>query len=178
VARSIQPDSRVVYVDIEPTAVVHARAILGDDPNSVALHGDLQHADAIIDHPEVRRRLDPAEPLCVLLIGVLHFIPDSPRLAAALRRLRDSAAAGSYLAISHATRSARPEECDQVADLYTRTGTPLVMRDRDQITALLDDWTLLEPGVVYGPEWRPDPTEPPVTDAASYMTLAGVARKP
>jgi hypothetical protein len=178
VARTVCPDARVVYVDREPTAVLHAQDILGDDPNTVALQGDLQDPDGILADPETRRLLDLDQPVCLLMIAVLHFIPDSATLDAAMRRYHAAVAPGSYLVISHGTSSARPGELDRVAELYIRTGTPLVMRDREHVAALFDGWTLVEPGVVYGPVWRPDPDAPPVDDPASYITFAGVAVKP
>jgi hypothetical protein len=144
----------------------------------VAVHGDLLDPQPILTDPQVRGLLDPDEPICVLMIAVLHFVPDGPALDAALGHYRSMAAPGSYLAISHATNSARPEELDRVADLYNRTGTPLVVRGADRLTAMFDGWRLLPPGVVYGPEWRPDPDQPSVADPASYITLAGVAVKP
>lgn len=178
VAREASPDARVVYVDLEPTAVVHARSILGDDPNTIAVQGDLHDIATVADDPQVRRLIDWSEPVCILCIAVLHFIPDSPRLSAALSFLHRTPAPGSLLVISHGTPSARPGELDRVADLYTRTGTPLVLRDRNQFGELFGDWNLLDPGVTYSTEWRPDPHDEPVADPASYITLVGVAVKP
>jgi hypothetical protein len=178
VARAVRPDARVVYADIEPTAVIHARAILGDDPGATVVHGDLQDARTILDNPEVRAVIDFSEPVCVLIIAVLHFIPDSPMLTVALQRYRDAVPSGSYLAMTHATASARPEQLDTLSDLYNRTGTPMVYRDAGQVTKIFGGWPLLEPGIVFGPLWRPEPGAEPVEDPASYLTLAGMARKP
>ncbi len=144
----------------------------------LALQGDLQVPEGFLDDPRLHDLLDFTEPVCVLMIAVLHFIPDSPPVTEALRRYHDTVASGSYLAISHATTSARPGELDRVADLYNRTGTPLVLRDNSRIAALFAGWDLLEPGIVFGPQWRADPDAAPVDDPASFMTFAGVAVKP
>ena len=178
VARTVQPGARVVYADIEPTAVIHARAILGDDPGATVVQADLQDARTILDNPDVRAVIDFSEPVCLLIIAVLHFIPDSPMLTVALKRYRDALPSGSYLTITHATASARAEELGIVSDLFNRTGTPLVYRDAGQVAAMFADWPLVEPGIVYGPLWRPEPEAAPVDDPASYLTLAGMARKP
>jgi len=177
IAREVHPDARVVYVDVDPTAVLHARAILGDDPQAVVVQADLHQAQAILDDPAVRRLLDFSEPICLLMIAVLHFMPDTPKLRLALDRYLATVPPGSYLAISHASASARPESLGRLADLYTRTGNPLVLRDQDQLVSLLDGWTILEPGIVYTPQWRPDPDAEPVADPASYIVLAGVGRR-
>jgi hypothetical protein len=168
----------VVYVDRDPTAVLHASDLLATVPNAAAVHGDLLDPQAVRADPQVRALLDFDQPVCVLMIAVLHFVPDGPALDAALDHYRNAAAPGSYLAVTHATNSARPAEIDRVTDLYNRTGTPLVIRNADQLRRIFEGWQLVSPGIVFGPEWRPDPQDPPVSDPASYATLAGVAVKP
>jgi SAM-dependent methyltransferase len=174
VARAVRPDARVLYVDREPSAVLLAQDILRDDPDVRAVQGDLQHPETVLEHPAARQLFDFDQPICLLMIAVLHFIPDGPGLTGALHRYREALAPGSYLAVSHATGSARPGEVDRVTDLYNRTGTPLVMRDRNAIAGFFEGWDPLAPGIVFGPQWRPDS---PVDDPAAYLTLAGVAVK-
>jgi hypothetical protein len=178
VAFAADPRTRVVYVDRDPTAVLHAHDLLGGVSNAATVHGDLLDPQHILADPQVLALLDLDEPVCVLMIAVLHFVPDGPALDAALDHYRNVAAPGSHLAVTHATNSARPEELDRVTDLYNRTGTPLVVRDAGQLKAVFDGWDLLPPGIVFGTQWRPDPDDPPVADPASYITLAGVAVKP
>jgi hypothetical protein len=177
VALKADPSARVVYVDRDATAVLHATDLLAGIPNTATVHGDLLNPEALHTDPQVRALLDFEKPICILMIAVLHFVPDGPALQAALAHYRSVTAPGSYLAVTHATNSARPEELDRITDLYNRTGTPLVTRNRDQLAAIFEGWQLIPPGIVYGPEWRPDPNEPPVGDPASYITLAGVAVK-
>jgi hypothetical protein len=173
IARAVRSDARVVYVDREPTAVLHAQDILAGDPDTSAVQGDLQHPQAILDHPQVRRLLDFDEPVCILMIAVLHFIPDSPGLTAALSTYHRTAAPGSRLAITHAI--AGTHEVDRIADLYNRAGTPLVPRDRGQVAGMFTGWRLLDPGVVFSPQWRPDPADVLLDDPAASLTYAGVA---
>ncbi|MGX6600576.1 SAM-dependent methyltransferase [Micromonosporaceae bacterium Da 78-11] len=177
-ARSVRPRARVVYVDREPTAVLHAREILGDDPDSLVLHGDLLDARTILDDPRVRSLLDFDQPVCLLMTAVLQFVPDSPALTAAVSRYRDTAVPGSLLAVSHATDSARPGVLDPIADLYGRTGTTLVLRDAARVGEFLGDWEPIEPGIVFCPAWHPDPGEDPGADPAAHTTLAAVAVSP
>jgi hypothetical protein len=42
VARRADPQCRLAYVDIDPVAVTHARAILAGNPRAIALQGDLR----------------------------------------------------------------------------------------------------------------------------------------
>ncbi len=70
------PNARVVYVDSDPVAVIHSETILADNPNAAAVRADARQPEAILAHPEVRRLLDPARPLAVLLVALLHFVTD------------------------------------------------------------------------------------------------------
>jgi hypothetical protein len=52
------------------------------------------------------------------------------------------------------------------------------MRTREQITAMFDGFELVEPGVVYLPQWRPDQPET-VGEHPERMTgVAGVGFRP
>jgi hypothetical protein len=178
VARATRPDARVVYADVEPTAVIHARAILGDDPNTVAVQADLHDADALLEHPDLRRLFDLDKPVCLLMIAMLHFVPDTTRLRAALRRYHAALPSGSLVVVSHGTESStRKGEQSTLAELYTRSGTPLVLRDRDQLADLLGGWDLVDPGITIVSQWRPDPGSAPVGGSAFDIVLAAVARK-
>ena len=178
VARETQPDARVAYVDLDATAVLHAREILAGDPLTAVVQGDLQRPDAVLADPGVRSVLDLSEPVCVLMVAVLHFTPDSADLTAALRRYRDAVAPGSCLAVSHVTGGAHQDMVERFIDLYNRTGTPLVPRERERVAAFFDGWDLVEPGLVHGAEWRPEPGAEPSGGPVASMTFAGVGIKP
>ncbi|GAA4601797.1 SAM-dependent methyltransferase [Actinoplanes octamycinicus] len=175
VAQQIDPAARIAYVDIDPTAVLYAQDLLAGNPHAVVVRGDLRDPETVLAGHPLREVLDLSRPVAVLMVAVLHFTPDSPGLTAALRGYRAAVAPGSLLAISHATSSGTdPHAVERVADLYNRTGTPLALRSREQVAGLFEGWELVEPGLVYGPEWRPDPAEPVVRDPARLLTLAGV----
>ena len=101
VAQPVNPDSRVVYVDIDPVVVNHAQALLSGR-QTAAVRGDVCHPEEILCAPEVCRLIDFGQPVAVLVLAVLHFIPDEADPAGAMARLRDAMAPGSYLMISHA----------------------------------------------------------------------------
>ena len=176
VARRQTPSARVAYVDIDPDAVFQSRAILGDDPASCALEADLLDARRVLTARSVRGVIDFGRPVAILLIASGHFIADTVALWRALITYRRAAARGSYLVLSHGTAEARPAEIAELARIYAESGTPLTARDRIELTRLLDGWTMIDPGLVYTPEWRPD-DETPVDDPGGYSTLAVVARK-
>jgi SAM-dependent methyltransferase len=174
VAQDAAPDSRVVYVDIDPVAVEQSRSILAGNPRATVVEGDLRRPGEILRHPEVTELLDFSRPVAVLMIAVLHFVSDDDDPAGIIARVGDALVPGSYLALSHATPV--HEDLQTIRQMYQRTSTPLHMRTADQVAALLTGLHIVEPGVVPVTRWHPDPDE---TVEASRGGVSGVvARKP
>ena len=192
VARELDPASRVIGVDIEPVAFVHGRRVTVGDPAADVVFADLTDAGAVLAAPRVRRVLDLDRPVCVLLVAVGHFLPDTERLTGALERYRTAVAPGSLLALTHGCRAGQSKRVEQVRRLYNNTTAPMVMRNPDEVRALLGDWPLLAPGVVTGGEFcaGSDPSALPdggtgrgpigaaEASVADRAFLVGVARKP
>jgi hypothetical protein len=180
VAQQVQPDARVVYVDSDPVAVAHSAAILGRTANVAALQADAGHVETILEHPVVKAMLDFRQPVAVLLLTVLHFVIDDDVAVRTVRALRDAVAPGSYLVVSHGTREhdAPPAVQAQVVRLYGQTSNPARPRSAAQIARFFDGLTLVEPGLVFTPLWRPqDASEPLFPHPERSATYAGVARK-
>lgn len=143
VAQAVDPAARVLYVDNEPVAVAHAEALLRHTDMAGVIQSDIRDTAAVLGHPETRRLIDFNQPIAVLIVSVLHFIPgDVTGLVAALRR---PMAPGSLLVISHASPIATREETDAVQRLYARTPTPVHPRRSDEIRALFAGLDLVHP---------------------------------
>jgi hypothetical protein len=167
------PPARVAYVDIDPVAVAHARAILADQPHAVALRGDLRSPAALLAQQELCDFIDFDQPVAVLLIAVLHLLTDADHPHTAVATLRDGLPAGSYLAISHLSSAHRPEAAARLAEHSAqRSRVPITFRPRADIVAFFDGFTVVEPGVVELPTWRPDADGPPA--GGRSLGLAGV----
>jgi len=163
IAQGVAPESRVVYVDIDPVAVSESREILEGNAYATAIRADVRSPGAVLGHPEVRRMLDFDRPIAVLLCAVLHFVPDDAVAKAAIAELMDAVPSGSYLVISHAgTEDPDHEEgVELIKDVYKRqTATPFTTRTRTEVTRFFDGLELIEPGVVWSPLWRPAPDDP------------------
>ena len=178
IALRAAPDARVVYVDNDPVAVEHSLAILDGNERTAVVHADLRDPESVLADPALTGLLDLDRPVAVLMVAVLHFVPDEADPAAVVGRFRDATAPGSYLAISHATAGEQPDRAAEHRGLYRRTATPMTMRTRTQITALFDGYELVEPGLVYLPQWRPEPDGSEVERPERFPGLAGVGRKP
>jgi hypothetical protein len=182
IAQEVAPGARVVYVDNDPMVVAHSRALLAGD-NTVAIEGDLRQPDKVLEHPEVRELIDFGRPVALLLLAILHFVPDSEDPFGTVARYRDALPAGSHLAISHGTRDI-PERPDlsaeemaemgaKVEQLYQLTTASLVTRTRAEVERFFDGLELLDPGVVEIQRWRPDGR----TSLLPGGFYGGVARK-
>jgi len=156
VAQAINPEARVVYVDIDPVAVAHSRALLADNERATVFQADLREPERILALARESGLIDFSRPVGLLLAGVVHFIPDEDRPAEILATLRAALAPGSYLLISHSTYEDQPPEMLDAQRLSARTSTEITLRSRAEITAFFGDCTIVEPGVVHMPLWRPD----------------------
>src|SRR5262249_36230689 len=101
VAQQAAPESRIVYVDHDPVVLSHARALLTTSAEGETdyLQADLRDTATILDG--AAGTLDFSQLTAVLLIAVLHFIPDADDPYQIVKRLMDAVAPGSYLVIAH-----------------------------------------------------------------------------
>jgi hypothetical protein len=178
IAQRVRPATKVVYVDIDPVAVAHSRAMLVGQTTTAIVRGDVREPGPILASAEVARLIDLSRPVGLLIVSVLHFLPDSDKPHAAVAVLREAMPSGSYLAISHAARDARPAVEAQLIEMYRRTGSQNTARSADEIREFFGEFDLVDPGLVYLPEWRPDSPEDVDGDSQRFVALAGVGQKP
>ena len=178
VAQETAPGSRVVYVDNDDVAVAHSRLLLEGNPDTAVILADIRDPQKILDHPETRRLIDFSQPVGLLLGAVLHFIPDSDGPEQILATLTSPLVPGSYLVVSHACRDADPDVAAAYEAAYSsRVTASSAFRTREQIARFFDGFTLIDPGLVWLPEWRPiSPADVP-EDPAELWARAGVGKR-
>jgi hypothetical protein len=177
IAQKVDPEARVAYVDIDPIAVAHSRQILAGNPGATAIREDLSQPQSILEHPSVTGLLDFTKPMALLLVAVLHAVRDERDPYGALAVLKERLAPGSYLVIGHGTHERHPDEFREAAEAVERTPTPLAMRTHAEILRFFDGFELVEPGLVWTHEWRPD-SEDDQPGNLSALNYGGVGRKP
>ena len=177
VAQSAAPDSRIVYVDNDPLVLSHARALLTSSPEGVTayLDADLRDTHEILER--AAGTLDFGQPVALMLLAILHYIPDLDEARRIVARLTGAVPPGSYLVISHAASDISPEA---MAEMIRRMNEHLaegnhVGRPRRVVAQFFDGLDLVQPGVVKVTEWRPASA----VEAQGPTSLwGGVARKP
>lgn len=178
IAQQAEAGTRVVYVDNDPVAVAHSRRVLQHNPATTVVEADLRAPAEVLSAAEVASMLDLTQPVAVMMVAVLHFVVDSDAPPAIVREYRDAVAPGSLLAISHATHEGQPGQAAPHQELYRqRTATPMTMRSRNEVQSLFDGFDLVDPGVVYLPQWRPDAHEAVDEHPERFSGLAGVGRR-
>jgi hypothetical protein len=177
VAQRADPGARVVYVDIDPVAVSHSRAILAGVPGATVVQADLHEPEQILKDPALLRLLDLDKPVALLMVAVLHFVPDVADPAGIVDRYRRALPAGSFLVVSHASEEGLAKDrLDAFRALYDRAVAPLTFRSQKEVEALFGGFELLAPGVVSMGQWRPDPPSPIDDWPPSQYGFAGVGR--
>lgn len=179
IAQSMNPSTRVVYVDTDPVAVRHSEAILEGVRNAIVVEANASQPEVILNHPEVQRVLDFDRPIAVLIVSVLLFVADDEEAYRLVRSLRGALVPGSYLAISHGTKEGgTPEQLEQSVNLYAATPNPVKLRSHTQIERFFDGFELVDPGLVYLPAWRPEGPEDLWHDEPEMaLSYGGVGRK-
>ncbi|HEY3882116.1 MAG TPA: SAM-dependent methyltransferase [Trebonia sp.] len=176
VAQRAAPDSRIVYVDNDPVVLAHARALLTSSPEgkTAYLDADLRDPAAIL--AKAAQTLDFSQPVAVLLIAVLHFIPDSDDPHRIVKTLTNALPPGSYLAILHAASDVGSEDMPEAERRYNEQASArFSARDRDTVSRFFDGLELTGPGLVNLRRWSPGTAGGANADVAAYC---GLARKP
>ena len=180
VAQSIAPQCRVVYVDNDPIVLAHARALLASSPQgrTAYIDADARQPEKILADPLTLDTLDFSQPIALMLVAILHFIPDDQDPAAMIATLLDALPSGSYLVATHVTPEYDPDMLYGAGRVYQDRGLSGALRTADELAALaFTGLEMVEPGIVPVSEWRPE-GDGPHPLPAEVNANAGVARKP
>jgi hypothetical protein len=173
VAIEANPAARVVYADKDPVVLLHAQALLSKSDQVRVMSADLLQPERLLADA-VRQGIDFGQPVAVLILGVLHFIPDSADPYSAVATIRQALPPDSYLALSHGEDSA---EANEIAATYRGAGISGSTRARADILRFFGDFALLPPGLTGVAEWRAEPGHVDPNADALRGLVGGIARK-
>jgi len=180
VAQGLVPSCRVVYVDNDPIVLAHARALLTStaEGRTAYIQADLREPEKILADPVVGQTLDFTQPIALMLVAVLHFVPDSDGPRQIVDTLLGALPPGSYLAATHVTAEHDPEGVGGLERTYQASGLPAQARAAADFAGLaFRGLDTVDPGLVLVSEWRPDAggARPPASEVNWY---GAIARKP
>jgi hypothetical protein len=173
VAQRAAPDTRIVYADYDPVVLTHAKALLTSTPEGMTdyIQADARDPEVILS--AARRTLDFSEPVAVILIFVMHFVPDAERPYDVVRRLMEPLPPGSYLVMGHAASDIAADFMAAGADAYNdRVSAQITPRDRAGVSRFFDGLEMAGPGVVPLAQWFG------ASGDGGLQAYCGVGRKP
>jgi O-methyltransferase involved in polyketide biosynthesis len=176
VAQRVAPEAKIVYVDYDPVVLTHAQALLTSSPEGKTdyIQADLRDTATIL--ADAARTLDFSRPIAVILIGILHFIPDADDPYQVVARLMAALPSGSYLVMAHAASDIDPEAAAETTTLYNAmSSATITMRSREQVARFFDGLELVPPGLVPMAEWG-TPSQADTT--GGLLGYSGIGRKP
>ncbi|GIH14175.1 SAM-dependent methyltransferase [Rugosimonospora africana] len=178
IAQGIVPDARVVYVDNDPIVLAHARALLTSSAEGATAYidADLYQPDSILNHPDLLQTLDLSQPVALMLVAVLHFVPDADNPRGLIEPLIDALAPGSYVVMSHMTHDFLSSE-DAAAVNQVVSSEALRARPKERFATFFDGLDLVEPGIVSASEWRAEDEPQPRPSRSEVSCYGAVAVK-
>jgi hypothetical protein len=168
-----------VYVDYDPVVLAYARALLvGTQEGATAfVEADARDTGKILT--EAAGTVDFSQPVAVMLLGSLPFIPDEDAPWAVTARLMDAVPPGSYLAVSHWASDIRAEVAAEAGSRYNQhSALPLQLRTQEEFTRFFDGLELTGPGVVPVSHWQPAPLPDGQQKKEVLPAYAALGRKP
>jgi hypothetical protein len=172
VAQAIAPECRVVYADNDPIVLAHAMALLTSASGATAyIDADLRDTDTILE--TASKTLDFGQPIAVILLLIMQFIPDSDDPYSLVSRLLQAAAPGSYLVLSQPASDMDASAGAKAVRRYNETvATPQTHRTREEICRFFGGVDMLEPGLVPLNRWRPEgAAADPGPDVPAYCAI-------
>lgn len=145
--------ARVVYVDNDAVVYAHGNVMVRPLPGARMMLEDIRRPGDLLSRLAGEAGIDFDEPVALIMCGLLHYILDDEHPGQILATLRDTAAAGSYLALTHQTDRSEPVLMDRIQEHTNGTPAQCVFRPIEQIAALAAGWEVLEPGLVTVQDW-------------------------
>lgn len=159
IAQEIDPSCRVVYVDRDREVIEQAKLATEGNANVRCAEGDFLQLSALGEAGVFEGFFEPGEPVAVVCIAMLHELPDDEMVEIAMRRVRERFVGDSgFLVIAHGSDDGiDPAEAQRSKDRYEQiVRMPTKGRGPEAIRELLlGDLPIIEPGIVWAPEWRP-----------------------
>ncbi|MDX6738334.1 SAM-dependent methyltransferase [Actinocorallia sp. A-T 12471] len=179
IAHAVDPSARVVYVNDDLVVLAHARALLGGAAGTAVVDGSVVRPADLLSEPAVGCLLEGGEPVAVLALGTLQFIPKPDGPVEGVHALMEVLPSGSHLGLSHVVFDQRPDLAGPIVEIYQSvlsTEQPSALTT-DDVMRYFDGLDVMPPGLVHLPHWRPEDAEAARAAEPGFM-VGGAARKP
>ena len=177
VAQLAAPDSRVVYVDNDPIVLAHARALLASGLQGANAYIDADLRDTGRIFQEAAATLDFSKPVAVVLVGILHCIPDGNDPHGIVAEVLGAVPSGSYVVVAHPVSDVNTGQMTDAATRLNRLmAEQVTLRARAEVYRFFEGLDMVEAGLVQVDRWGIGTGEKvPTGELPNY---GGVGRKP
>ena len=174
IVRRYDNTAPVLYVDNDPVVLNHLWALACTAGNHVeAITADLAQPASVLGKARETGAIDLAEPVCLILGMVLHFL-DTDAARELMAAYVDELAPGSHVIIT--VGGGDPAIGDQITRTYD--AATVHNHSRQDVLSFFAGLNLVDPGLTDARAWQPGwQTPAPFHDRAGRV-LAGVAVKP
>jgi hypothetical protein len=176
IAHTIDPESRVVYVDNEHVAVAHGQLLLEGNDHVAIVQADITKPGLVLSDTGTRQHLDFTKPIGLLAITIGHYVLDDQDPTGIFAAYRDALPPGSYLAMTHLTNDFAAVKADELTEAMKGSQNNVRARSKAEVLSLFGEFELVEPGLVTTSQWRPD-LEELVAEPEKDGLYAGVGLK-
>lgn len=176
VAQEIATGARVVYVDNDAVVLAHAHRLLSSTPGGATAYvaGDLREPRMLLQ--KASETLDLAKPVAILLLAVLHFVPDDDDPYGIVAELLQAVPSGSYLVMSHLASDIHAEGQASMVERFNAAAPrhTMAIRSKAEVARFFDGLEIMEPGIVPLDQWHlPGERPSPLDEAAPVHAAVG-----
>jgi hypothetical protein len=175
IAREARPWARVVYIDVDHEAAVQTRVLIATDDRAEALAVDVRDTEFLLAQPRVQDMLRPDNHVAVVAAGLLQFLDDDDAAAVIDTWRRHLPAAGRLVVSDLCQTDASAAQVAAIERAYKAAAAEIRVRSAEQIRALFEGWTWMDPGMVPVRRWRPPRPEQCGAAASRVEFFGGVA---
>ncbi|KAJ6143956.1 hypothetical protein N7471_003409 [Penicillium samsonianum] len=177
IAQSINPDAKVLYVDMDPAVLELGQKLLAPNKSTAIICADIRNPHEVFAHPDFNRLIDSTKPIGILMMCVACFFTE-PEISSIMGDIRSVICEDSYVAVTHDTLDGHRNEKEKIArvqKIYSETPIPIYFRNHDEVSKIFEGLRLVDPGVVMLDEWHIGLDLP--APAAVRWLYGGVGRK-
>ncbi|GGT71002.1 SAM-dependent methyltransferase [Actinomadura citrea] len=182
-AQAVASDARVLYADNDPMVRAHAEKLLAGSTGTAFITADFRDPDGLLGHEVTGKMVDLTRPVALLVVALVHFIPDEDDPWGIVREYMDRLAPGSYLVLSAGTGDRQADRAvGTLREVYAKSTASVHPRSRTEIERFFTGMEIVPPWegaaakVCYIGEWGAEDPEAADSDGSRWAYCA-VARR-
>lgn len=177
-AQKIAPESRAVYLVLDPVMLAYAHKLRRSSPEGATAYIQAKMRDTEGILRQAAATLDLSQPVAVVFPASLPFVRKADNAYRIVRELMAGVPSGSYLVITHHASDILVEEHAEMYRCIARLAAEgktwgVAPRSQAEVAKFFDGMDVLEPGVVPMWAWRVPEVEGQPEPAGAMYGVVG-----